>query len=216
MTYDEYANISLLQQSLTSIDFGDSPEDGDPTILPQFTGGDPQLYPQEFTGRAGESLPSAAAKINGNFATLVPYLTAYRSYISDNIGKRALYYDIPPGELDSNVQSGMCVYQHNGKYHPYSVSILNSSDTYHAGLYISMLNIHRIYTHGYIENVGTVEPGKTYGLDNNTITVPRPLAVSYNYLNSRDIIPIFRAITTTDCILIPSKIIEGPVYPYQP
>lgn len=213
MSYSLYANIENLIQSLSSIDFGDAPEDGNIYTLPNFTGGDATLYPDEFSGRHGEGISSAGRKLNSNFSTIIPFLTAYRSYISDTIGKRSLYYDINSTDLDTSIQSNQVVYIKEGIYHPYTID--QYSDTFYSGIYMKRGHIHRIYTHGYISDItNTLTPGKTYGLATSNNSEPEVLATGFNHVISNDIIPIYRAITSSDAIIIPYRPIDGITYPY--
>jgi hypothetical protein len=226
MIYDDYADLVTLHRSISSIDFGDSPEDGDKFRLPQFTGGNANLYPDEFSGRHGETIPSAGKKINGNFASLLVFLEKYRVHISDAIGKQSIFIDIDDSEL-SGVSEGMCVYQNptSGKYEPYTLDLYKSTGKYMTGVYLKRnagipnepnLEFHRIYTHGYIHNISneSLRPGKTYGLDIIGISTPRPQATSYNYIIRDNIIPVFKAVSTTDGILIANRPIgDDIVYP---
>jgi hypothetical protein len=208
MTYEEYVNLVTLQQSITSIDFGDSPEDGDTTVLPEFTGGNANLFPDEFSGRHGETIKSAAEKINSNFTSLMSFIAGYKSLLEDAIfKKRNIYYNIDSSSVSSTLSSGYPAYYSNAlsAYAPCTTSIINN-DVDVLGIYIFRDDAHRIYTHGYIDSISTgLSAGYTYGLLNTNDIQLYKLQDSYSYIIEDNIIPIYKAVSDTDAILLPYR-----------
>lgn len=212
--YNSYNDIASLVNALATIDFGDNPEDGVLTNIPQFTGGDADLFPYEFSGRHGEGIPSAGDKINGNFSKLQEFLSAYRTFIADTVGKRSLYFDISASQIDPSVSSNQLVYIVNNMYVPYTLKVNKVTNEYAAGLYIKRGNIHRIYTHGYVNDIDTLIPGKTYGIMSNASPTPQPFPNGAAHIVNQDIIPVYRAVSPTDGILLPYRPLEGVPRPY--
>ena len=215
MGYNSYNDIASLISTLSGIDFGDAPEDGNLAYNPLFTGGNANLFPDEFSGRHGEEIPSAGEKINGNFSILLEFISSYRTFIADTVGKRSLYFDITANQVDSTLQTNQVVYLDSGTYKPYTININKTRDIYAAGLYIRRGNIHRIYTHGYVNDISSsLVPGKTYGLIGIDESTPKPLVNGYAHIINQDIIPVYRTVSTADGILIPYRPLEGVTYPY--
>lgn len=200
---------STLTSGISAIDFGDRPEDGNGRVLPAFTGGSPDLFPEEHDGRVGESIKTVGVKINENFNTIYDAITGVYSYV-DNLELLAnsrVEINIQSNSIDTSVQPGMCVYiDSTGMYKPFTYAE-QYTETY-VGVYVQNDILHSIYTNGYASNIGAgLIGGTTYGLlsGNNS---PFPVAVddSYSYICNDSFIPIFRAINDTDGILLSHSI----------
>jgi hypothetical protein len=239
MTYDEYVDLISLRQSIERIDFGDDPEAGDVTVLPKFTGGDATLYPDEFSGRHGETIESAALKINTGLSTLVPFITGFRGLLENSFNKQNLYYPIENNLISPTLSSGMPVYYNStlSAYNPCTVDIINN-DVDMLGVYLFHDNEHRIYTNGYItglsgldSNLMTLTAGTTYGLvsagasqslfEHVTGTYDPavqlyPLTDSYSYIINDSIIPIYKAVSKAAAIIIPYRFIDEYSITYLP
>jgi hypothetical protein len=196
---------NTLTSSFSAIDFGDLPEDGNPFLQPNFTGGNPVLFPEEHDGRVGESIKTAGYKINNNFTTIVDTITGLYGYVSNLklLTNDKLEYSVSRDSIDSSVGPGMCVYvDGSGIYKPFTYS--DRYDKTCIGVYMQDGILDLIYTNGYASNINTtLSAGNTYGLlSGSNSAIPERVDDSYSYICNDAYIPIFRAVNETDGILL--------------